>query len=410
MLQLDLMDFDYELPRERIAQYPAENRDESRLLFYNGTGGISHHIFKEIPNLIPSNSLLIANNTKVIPARFFMEKQTGGFAEVLLIEPISPSNDPILALNSTPPTTWKCIIGGKRIRQGTELHLKNNLYTLNASVAEKHYQFAIVEFIWEPNSLNFAVICQSFGHIPLPPYIKRLDESIDKTRYQTIFAQKEGSVAAPTAALHFTDEVLQKLIEKDCELVYITLHIGPGTFQPIETSNPFEHKMHSEKFQVTFETLQKIHKALSNKQKIFAVGTTTVRTIESLYWIALKLHQNKISNLENVFVSQYEPYNSEQAGLSHSEAIEILLEYSTKTNATQIAGETQLFILPHYKIKFFDGLITNFHLPRSTLLLLVSAFVGSDWRRIYTEALYSNYRFLSYGDSSLLYRKHNNGK
>lgn len=404
-LKIDLEEFNYNLPFERIAQYPLTKRDESRLLIFNKEKKLFHHYFYELPEFIPEGSLLVRNSSKVLPARFFFNKPTGSQVELLLVEPVEPSNDPQIAIASNSPNIWKVIVGGKRIHKGMIFKqvFTNKNINVKAEVLEKNNDFALVKFDWEPKDSIFSKILNEIGHIPLPPYIKRSDQLIDYSHYQTVYASTPGSVAAPTAGLHFTDKVLKRIKQKNVEFVDVTLHIGPGTFKPIG-KDIAEHIMHSEMFCIKKETIERIYQFLINTNNfIFAIGTTSVRTIESLFWLGNKIFNYKNYKLvSNPKISQWEPYQSSPS-INPAESLEILLNSMERENIDRIFGTTQLFILPMYKIKFFDSIITNFHLPKSTLLLLIASFVGEYWRKIYDEALNHNYRFLSYGDSSLLW-------
>lgn len=406
-IKFNISDFDYFLPAEKIAQFPLNVRDQSRLIVFNKDKTISHHFFYEIPELIPKGSLLVRNSSKVLPARFFFQKPTGGKVEVLLVEPVEPSNDPQLAIASQSPTIWKTIIGGKRIRKATILNPLNSLKgtKLYAEILEKNNEFSLLKFVWEPSDVQFSKVMIELGHIPLPPYIKRLEQSSDYEYYQTVYASSPGSVAAPTAGLHFTKNVLSNLEQKNITFVDIVLHIGPGTFKPIE-NDISQHLMHSETFTVKKNDLESIYQFILKKDKpLIAVGTTSVRAIESLFWLAYRIFNQKAkTTLLNPKIRQWEPYLPVKIRITTAEALEILLNEMERNNIEQIFGSTQLFIIPSYKIQFFEALITNFHLPRSTLLLLVASFVNSYWKDVYQEALNKNYRFLSYGDSSFLWK------
>ena len=447
--QLDLNDFNYELPRERIAEYPIENREMSKLLLYESSiDRISHHLFKDIPDLIPDSSLLILNVTKVIAARLLMQKETGGIVKLLLIEPIEPSINPGITLQSHSKCIWKCFCSGRKIRQGLILQNTNcsqnnhNNIKLTAKIINQTNNEAIVEFSWEPPELSFTYILDIIGKTPLPPYIKREPTLIDRYRYQTEYARNDGSVAAPTAGLHFTNDILDKIKSNGKEISYVTLHVGPGTFVPITSENISEHNMHFERIYFPIESIKLIYNYLkyNEKSKIIATGTTSLRAIESLYWFGVKLlldlninntpllfpsqeginspllfpSQEGIkgcvsssSESSFIFAAQFEPYNlSAKYNLpSPIESIEVVLKWMETKDMKVLEGETQLFIVPGYDFKIVNGLITNYHLPKSTLILLVAAFLSSNnWRRVYNEALDNSYRFLSYGDSSFLIR------
>ncbi|MGQ9819900.1 MAG: S-adenosylmethionine:tRNA ribosyltransferase-isomerase [Candidatus Kapaibacteriales bacterium] len=406
-IAINLNEFDYFLPPERIAQYPIPERDKSRLIVFNKDKTISHYLFHQIHELIPENTLLIRNRSKVLPARFFFKKQTGGQVEILLVEPIEPSPDPKITIASPSPNIWKVIIGGKRIERGSLLEPpnSNSKFSLNIQILEREKEFALAKFQWFPERISFSQIVTELGHIPLPPYIKRKDQTIDNKQYQTVYASTPGSVAAPTAGLHFTKNLISQLIQKKITFADIILHIGPGTFKPIK-GEISEHIMHSENFCIEKMEIEKIYNFISRENSpIIAIGTTSVRAIESLYWIANQIFLRKDNSIiRNPTVHQWEPYNNVKMNLSNKEALEILIDAMGSCKVDRIYGSTQLFIIPSYKIKYFDALITNFHLPRSTLLLLIASFVGEYWRQIYQEGIEKNYRFLSYGDSSLLWK------
>ncbi len=399
---IDLREYDYELPKDKIALYPKEKRDESRLLFANvDTEDISHHQFKEIPNIVPRDSLLILNETKVIQARLFFNKPTGGRVEFLLVEPLAPSKIPVITLGAKGICRWECIIGGKRVRESltlfsTAVHLK-----LQAKVISRENNTGVIEFTWEGDR-TFSEIIEDAGTMPLPPYIARDSETIDKQRYQTVYASNDGSVAAPTAGLHFTDNVLYDLKQNNINISRITLHVGPGTFQPVSTNDIKEHSMHYERIFISKDTIENIVVALKQSRNIIAVGTTCTRTIESLYWHALKFYNNNPNVSDEIDVKQWEPYQYAELP-SAIDVLSNLLEELSRTGKREVVGRTQLFIIPGYNYKIFNGLITNFHLPKSTLILLVAAFTKkSFWAKIYKNALNGNYRFLSYGDSTIL--------
>lgn len=408
-----LSDFDYTLPKELIAVYPLSKRDDSNLLVYDRNKTIIHAKFKELPEFIPKGSLLLRNISKVISARFFLQKPSGGKVEVLLLESLYPSTDPEATLQATQKCIWQALLRGRNLKKGTVLHLINpkgintNFY---AKIIEKNSHHFTIEFNWFPEDITFFDILNQIGHIPLPPYITRQDENIDKERYQTIYGNKLGSVASHTAGLHFTQEVLCKLKEKSVTFAEITLHIGLGTFKPIQTKNIYDHIMHKENFSISYIDLSKIFNFLKNRTEdnlIVAIGTTSVRTLESIFWYAQSLYHYHIAeSSELIEIPQY-IWKQMPKKLSPKESIELLLEYMEKSKIQNLSGSTGLYITPDYKINFFDALITNFHQPRSTLLLLVYAFVGKDWKTIYQSALENKYRFLSYGDSSLLFRTNN---
>ena len=408
--RLSLDEFYYDLPNNSIAQYPNKERSNSKLLVFNrDTNNITHTVFNNIYNYLPDNSLLVRNSTKVIPARFFMKKPTGGIIELLCISPISPSHDPQITIGAINKCSWECIVGGHHVKEGLILSLQDNSNDFlnktdfKAKILSRKENKAIVEFVWQGDS-PFQKILENAGKIPLPPYIKREAENIDKTRYQTIYANIAGSVAAPTAGLHFSEEVLNNLSKKNIKISNVILHVGPGTFVPITTSIQ-EHNMHFEQIYIdkfTLNTLLEEYK--KSNPFVIATGTTSLRTLETLYWLGIKSLNNEFELVDNnVILEQNYPYSANVDNVSPYEALSSLLQQIEKRNIDNLECHTQLFITPGYKIKTIKALITNFHLPKSTLLLLVSAFIGiNNWKHIYKEALDNDYKFLSYGDSSLL--------
>ena len=393
---ISIKDFSYDLPNERIAKYPLENRDKSKLLIYKN-GEISETVFNKIHNYLPENSLLVYNNTKVIYARLHFKKTTGANIEIFCLEPHLPS-DYSLIFQQTNSCSWKCIVGNlKKWKTGSlqkTINVNGQKINLTAE-KEQNANDLIIKFKWDKN-IDFGSILEADGEIPIPPYMNRNAEEIDKEKYQTVYSKHEGSVAAPTAGLHFTEEVFDNLKQKNIKLNNVTLHVGAGTFKPVKSETIGEHEMHYEHFIVKKDLLLDIKKYLG---KIFPVGTTSVRTIESLYYIACKLQNNE----KDAFtISQWEAYQKPNK-LTPSQAIDVLLNYIEKNNTGEIKAKTQIMINPAYNFKFINGLITNFHQPQSTLLLLISAVVGDHWKTIYNYALNNNFRFLSYGDSSLLF-------
>lgn len=392
-------EYDYLLPHHRIAEFPLSERDESKLLVYNN-GYLSDHLFKELDQLIPEGSLLILNDTKVIQARLFFQKHTGGIIELFLLEPHNePIENSLLRKNNA---SWNCLIGGaSKWKAGQilskEIRIHGSTTLLSAKYISKEDDHFVVELSWNGTS-NFSEIIQHAGSVPLPPYIKRESIESDKNRYQTIFSKHEGSVAAPTAALHFTTSVFERLKKKNIGIEYITLHVGAGTFKPVKTSSVSEHHMHEEPFTIKRSLLQ----SLLNANTVVLVGTTTLRTLESIYWLGIKLIEG---NLQEWKLTQWEPYSLSKIKKDYKSVFREIIKYMNDQNIDELHCSTSLIIVPGYQFQIPDALITNFHQPKSTLLLLVSAFTGNDWRKIYTHALENDYRFLSYGDGSLLWRK-----
>ncbi|MFN4083375.1 MAG: S-adenosylmethionine:tRNA ribosyltransferase-isomerase [Bacteroidia bacterium] len=401
-----ISDFNYYLPEDKIAYYPLQNRDHSKLLVYKNNK-ITDDYFYNLANHIDENYLLVFNDTKVIHARLLFTKQTGSHIEILCIEPFEP-NEQNLALNQIHQCKWLCMIGNnKKWKNGElimELMVQNKKIKLIAERFEKIGSSFVINFTWnEP--LTFAEILHEAGKLPLPPYLNRDAEDLDEYRYQTVYAQNNGSVAAPTAGLHFTENVFYKLKHKGINYNFVTLHVGAGTFLPVKTEFIANHQMHEERIYVGRDLIEN----LLNDKKIIAVGTTSLRTLESLYWFGLKLYNNitEWKNITELQVEQWAPLkykDFETENLSINECFKTILSWMDEQSLKTITGSTQLIITPKYKIKVADALITNFHQPESTLLLLVSAFTNNNWRDIYDHALQNNYRFLSYGDSSILFR------
>ncbi len=400
-----IADYNYPLPDERIAKYPLAERDHSKLLVYRD-GQVSEDRFYHIGDYIAPGSLLIYNNTRVIQARLEFAKATGARIEVFCLEPMAP-HDYQLSLGSTTGCTWKCMVGNakKWHDEALELKIKNEKLTLTLRTYKEQSlgNTYAVRFEWDEPSVSFAEILDAIGELPIPPYLNRKTEESDKTTYQTVYSRIKGSVAAPTAGLHFTQNVLDDLRNRGIETDEVTLHVGAGTFLPVKTADANEHTMHTEIIAVPRETIQHI---LANLGHVVAVGTTSMRTLESLYFIGCQLCQ-----VESPFdigyspkVGQFEPYEKEYT-TSAANALQAILSYLSATRQTTLHAKTQIMIKPGYTFHIVDQLITNFHQPQSTLLLLVSAFVGGDWHTIYDYALSHDFRFLSYGDSSILNRK-----
>jgi S-adenosylmethionine:tRNA ribosyltransferase-isomerase len=403
---LSIADFTYTLPEEKIAKYPLTERDLSRVLVFKNKK-IEEAAFKNIAQYLPQKSLLIFNDTKVIQARILFQKQTGAFIEIFCLEPHQQYADITTAMAQKESVVWLCLIGGaskwkpgqileKRIIQG------NNEIIVKAAFIEKTSESFAIHLSWTPTELSFAEILHAAGAIPLPPYLKREVESQDKERYQTLYAHAEGSVAAPTAGLHFTDAVFKTLSMKKVATDYVTLHVGAGTFKPVKTNILEHHDMHAEFMDVEISTIKNIIAHVDGY--IIPVGTTSMRTIESLYWMGLKLALNKNLSMEEIMIKQWDAYELPQHEISIIESLTVLLHWMENQNMSRLLTKTQILIAPGYKMKIANALITNFHQPNSTLLLLVAAFVGEHWKEIYQYALDNEFRFLSYGDSCLLFR------
>ena len=394
-----LEDYLYHLPEEAIAKYPLAERDQSRLLVYQQEE-ITHRQFRELPDLLPEKSLLFFNNTKVIPARMLFRKETGAQIELFLLQPVEPSGIMSEALSQTSQCSWKCMIGNlKRWKENQPL---SRLFNLNGQELTIHAELTdrskgIVRFRWEAEKVSFAELVEAAGQIPLPPYLNRKAEESDRPRYQTVYSQAAGAVAAPTAGLHFTEKVLQQLEQKQIAIDYLTLHVSAGTFQPIKDTVE-AHPMHREQLIIHRRNIRSLLRA---EGPVIAVGTTSMRTLESLYWYGVQLLQNPTASF---FITKEEAYAHAENKLPESrKAFEAVLHKMEEEKLEELWGETEIFIVPGYRFRVCKGLITNFHQPESTLILLVAAFIGPNWQQVYREALKKGYRFLSYGDSSFLY-------
>ena len=410
---LSIKDFTYHLPEDRIAKYPLPERDASKLLIYE-EGRISEDIYKNLGLHLSSDSLLVFNDTKVIEARLLFRKPTGGIIEIFCLEPHEQYGDITVAMNQRGKVLWQCLIGGaSKWKHGQVLEKKINStkeIILYARYIEKKIDSFVIEFYWNDISLNFAEILHHAGAIPLPPYIKRAPESSDEERYQTIYAHHEGSVAAPTAGLHFTDHVFDKLRSKNIKTDFVTLHVGAGTFKPVKSETIEGHEMHAEFISVSKKTIENILENLS--QNIITVGTTSLRTVESLYWLGVKSatgparwEQPAILHGKLIELGQWECYELAKMKTEPARALESLIDFMEKEHMERLIAKTQILIAPPYEAKIADALITNFHQPQSTLLLLVVALIKEDWRKVYNYALQHDFRFLSYGDGCLLWIK-----
>lgn len=400
--QIHITDYNYELPDERIAKFPLKQRDHSKLLIYNH-GEISQDVFYNLPEYLPKNALMVFNNTKVIQARMHFRKETGALIEVFLLEPYSPA-DYEQMFQMTETCSWLCIVGNlKKWKEGClsrTFDCKGKAVTLTVERKGEHGTSQLIEFSWDNATVSFAEIIDAVGELPIPPYLNRKTEESDKVTYQTVYSKIKGSVAAPTAGLHFTDSVLKAIDMHGIERDEVTLHVGAGTFKPVKSSTIGGHEMHTEYICVHRHTLEKL---LKHDASAIAVGTTSVRTLESLYYIGLKLHYNPTLEEHMLHVAQWEPYSTPADKIiPASVAIEEVLHFLDANGLNALHTSTQIIIAPGYDYKIVKMLVTNFHQPQSTLLLLVSAFVHGDWHKIYDYALGHDFRFLSYGDSSLL--------
>lgn len=406
---ISINDYFYSLPEDKIAKYPLPERDASKLLIYK-EGNITKDIYRNIATHIPENSLLIFNNTKVVEARLLFQKPTGGVIEIFCLEPHSQYADITTAMLQKGKVWWHCLVGGvAKWKKGQTLekkiHYADKEIILTASFIEKKNDSFIIEISWLPAAMSFAEVLNHAGAVPLPPYIKRAPEESDKERYQTVYADKHGSVAAPTAGLHFTNLVFGNLKEKNIKADFVTLHVGAGTFKPVKSETMQEHEMHAEFIDVSRRIIETIIGNLDDD--IIAVGTTSLRTIESLYWLGVKQLATGNDTDGPQGLSQWEAY--EMTGSIHSakDALQALINWMDRNQLERLITKTQILIAPGYNFKIVKGLITNFHQPQSTLLLLVAALVGEDWRKVYDYALQHDFRFLSYGDGSLLWKKKN---
>lgn len=404
-----IVDFTYDLPNEKIAVFPLANRDTSKLLVYKDNN-IQQDIYQNIAAHLPQNSLLIFNNTKVIAARILFKKPTGGIIEIFCLEPYEAINDYSYVMNKKEKVRWKCMIGGVSKWKGGLLVKKlNNGHSaieLTATLLDKLPDAYLIEFKWQPAQLSFAEVLAQMGDIPLPPYLNRKPEVSDKERYQTIYAAYDGSVAAPTAGLHFTPQVFAALKIKNIVTDFVTLHVGAGTFKPVKAATMLQHEMHAEWMDVARDTIKNIIENIENN--ITAVGTTSLRTIESLYWMGVKAKLFPESNIEDLTIHQWDAYEEPLAStqFSATDALLALLNWMDNNTVEKIIAKTQILIAPSYHFKIVKAIITNFHQPQSTLLLLVAAAIGEGWKKIYDYALENDFRFLSYGDGSLIFIPH----
>lgn len=402
---LSINDYTYHLPPEKIALHPLKERSNSRLLIWK-QGEIKEDIYANIAEYLPSNSLAIYNNTKVIPARILFKKDTGGTIEIFCLEPAEDNPDYSTVMTKHTSVKWKCMIGGaSKWKEGTlskKINIKNEVIILSVSLRQKLTDAYVAEFTWQPSNYSFVEIIEHAGEMPLPPYIKRKAEEEDKERYQTFYAEHQGSVAAPTAGLHFTPEVFTNLKEKNISTGFVTLHVGAGTFKPVKSGIMEGHEMHSEWIDIPFSTIENILQNL--KENIIAVGTTSLRTIESLYWMGVKSYADKDCSIYELEIKQWEVYEERllTPSIDKFHALESLLHWMKKHELQRLVVRTQILIAPGYQFKIANALVTNFHQPQSTLLLLVAA-ITKDWKNIYNYALKNDFRFLSYGDGCLLF-------
>ena len=402
--QFQIKDFIYDLPENRIAKYPLAERDLSKLLIYRD-GNINENVYRNLDEYIPENSLLIFNNTKVIQARLHFKNSTGARIEIFCLEPSEENNEPSSAMSQKTSVKWVCLIGRLEKWKDKIITFKTNDFSLNAEIVKQNgIEFTIL-FSWEPSHFSFAEILEQVGEMPIPPYLKRASEPIDVSRYQTVYAEQKGSVAAPTAGLHFSDLIFEKLMAKNAITDYVTLHVGAGTFKPVKSETMEGHNMHSEWIEVERKSIENILHQISKTESnnnIIAVGTTSLRTIESLYWMGVKAHTNLELAIEELEVKQWDAYELQQ-NVTPKSSLTSLLSWLEKNKIEKLICKTQIIIVPSYHLKIANALITNFHQPNSTLLLLVAAIVRDDWKTIYNYAMNNDFRFLSYGDGSILF-------
>ena len=409
--EIHISDYNYPLPDDRIAKFPLPQRDHSKLLLYRH-GEVNEDLFYNLPKYLPKGALMVFNNTRVIQARIHFRKETGALIEVFLLEPAEPSDyEQMFQTNSH--CTWRCLVGNakkwKTGRLSRQIDVKglpvclsverdNTPLTPHLSPLASHPS-PLIHFSWDNPAVAFADILDIAGELPIPPYLNRATQESDKTTYQTVYSKIKGSEAAPTAGLHFTNDVLRALDEHGIEREELTLHVGAGTFRPVKSELIADHPMHTEYISVKRQTIERL---IRHQAQAIAVGTTSVRTLESLYYMGCRLAKNPALTASELHIDQWEPYDPSQKDISPVQALQYILNWMERNGKTTLTSSTQIIIAPGYEYKIVHALVTNFHQPQSTLLLLVSAFVNGDWRTIYDYALAHDFRFLSYGDSSLL--------
>ncbi len=396
--QIDLKKYQYELPEKKIAKFPLEKRDHSQLLVYR-KGNVKHQHFYDIKSYLPENSSLIFNNTKVIPARIHFQKQSGAKIEIFLLSPLHPTPEVAQAMLVKNKCVWHCMVGNRKrwkIQDQLERFFETDYGKIKVTATYANHEQNHIQFEWDNEAVPFVEIVELMGTTPLPPYLNRSATEEDKPRYQTVYSKNEGAVAAPTAGLHFTDAIL-KDIQQSHPIHELTLHVGAGTFQPIKAENVLEHDMHCEQIQIEKSTIEFLAK---NHNPIIAVGTTSIRSLESAYWFGVQLIKKEANTFHIKKLYPYEKGFDELP--SRKESFHAIMDFMETENLDSLHGDTEIFIFPGYEFQVVNGLITNFHQPESTLILLIAAFIGDDWKKVYDEALKNSYRFLSYGDSSLL--------
>ena len=405
--EIDIRQYTYDLPEQFIAKFPLARRDASKLLvYYNGR--MTEDVYRNIVAYIPENALLVFNNTRVIEARILFKKTTGASIELFCLEPHDMYPDITSAMLQKEKVFWNCLIGGaSKWKPGLVLEKKISVegtpVVLRAKYMEKKEDSFLIEFSWQPDSFSFAEILHAAGMIPLPPYLKREVIEADKERYQTVYATERGSVAAPTAGLHFTEQVFSSLSGAHIDYCYITLHVGAGTFQPVKSGKLEDHHMHEEFMEVTLGTLEKLAAHLNDD--IIAVGTTSLRTIESLFWLGVKTSIHPDMSVQSARLSQWDAYEIDASHLTAAQALQSLVNWMKKNDLENFYTRTQLLVAPGYRFRICRALVTNFHQPQSTLLLLIAAMIGDEWKHMYQYAMQHDFRFLSYGDGCLIFRK-----
>lgn len=398
--KIEIADFQYELPEHQIAQHPLEERSESKLLVWENDT-IDDRTYREVSQILPKNAMLILNNTRVVPVRLIFKNQHGARIEIFCLEPIGHQT-PQAGMIQCGQVEWKCLVGRKAKWKEPYLTLQTTDCKIMARIKESKDDTTHIAFEWEPTHLSFAEILKLIGEMPIPPYLKRESNKQDETRYQSVFASEDGSVAAPTASLHFTDQLLSHIQQKGCDIHYLTLHVGAGTFKPVKSETIGEHAMHAEWMEIQLEFIESILKSVTDGRPVYCVGTTSLRTLESIYWMGVKCIENPDILITELPVQQWEAYELPQ---NHTviEALQALIDKMKSVNQEQLVCQTAILITPVYQCRMIQGIFTNFHQPASTLLLLVASITGLQWKKIYTHALQNEYRFLSYGDGCLLH-------
>ncbi len=395
---ISILDYTYQLPEEKIAQYPLADRHASKLLVWKD-GKIEESTFRKLGDYLPAETTLVFNSTRVVNARLHFVTVDGHDIEVFCLGPEQAERDPFVEMQKTGSVVWRCFVGNLRRWKEQDLEVIKEGTVLKAELLGRRDDYAIINFSWQPATLKFFEVLEKIGEVPIPPYLKRNSSQEDKDRYQTVYASSEGSVAAPTAGLHFTGEVLTELREKNIKELQVLLHVGAGTFKPVKSATMQGHQMHAEWMEVSRQVIEEL---LKGDRKIIAVGTTSLRTIETLYWMGLKSLLAPQSDLKDLEISQWDVYSLNAGAHSKAACLSALLSWMEKKNLQKLVCSTQILIAPPYSLKIADGLVTNFHQPQSTLLLLVASILGHKWKDVYRYALDHDFRFLSYGDSSLL--------